>query len=158
MLGYPDKDTNDEDFVPKKQNTKSKSSWIFVSKNHLNKKNLLSSNISNLVMSTNVELQHQDYLHQRISSAYIFFGIVRSYSTVDNPNEKEKININIDWSVAETGHTQIKSENKNILHMHPIKNYAVNVLPVSGKKRGHYRKMQQPTSNMYQQVVEHGSS
>ena len=131
MLGYPDSDQDFSDFVtpnPKKQKT-TKSPH---SKNSVHKKNPVGPKVGDLVMSTAAELQHLDYVTQNISGAYIFFGIVRSYSTVGNDNEKEKVNV--DWSAVETGHSHIKSENKNILHTHPIKNYAVNVPPVSKDK------------------------
>ena len=67
---------------------------------------------------------------QKISGAYVFFGIVRSYSEV-GPNEKEKFIV--DWPAVETGHTLIKSANKNILHRHPIQNYA-DIRPVTYNK------------------------
>jgi len=131
MLGYPDSDQDFSDFVtpnPKKQKT-TKSPH---SKNSVHKKYPVGPKVSDLVMSTAAELHHLDYVTQKISGAYIFFGIVRSYSTEGNDDEKEKVNV--DWSAVETGHTHIKSENKNILHRHPIKNYAVIVPPVSKDK------------------------
>ena len=100
----------------------------FHTKNHTNKKSILRPKIGDLVTSTAREFEHYNYQTQKISGAYVFFDNVRSYSEV-GPNEKEKVIV--DWSVVETGHTLIKSANKNILHRHPIQNYAVDIHPVT---------------------------
>ena len=40
------------------------------------------------------------------SKKYIFLGIVRSYSTEGNDDEKERVNV--DWYAVDTGHTHTK--------------------------------------------------